>query len=180
MTFSTVESVSNWLGTKLRAVRRPTGSLSVVSAAEMRPMRESDLAVVLAIERGAYPFPWSQGIFRDCLRVGYCCWVIETTAAPQGYGIMSVGAGECHILNLCIRPQSQRQGLGRTLLSHLLGVARSHHALTAMLEVRPSNEPALRLYQDMGFNEVGVRRAYYPRAGGREDALILATELCPS
>jgi ribosomal-protein-alanine N-acetyltransferase len=143
-------------------------------------MREADIDDVLYIERGAYAFPWSEGIFRDCLRVGYSCWVLEDGGAMVGYGIMSVGAGESHILNLCIGPGEQGRGLGRYLLEHLLAVARDHHARTTMLEVRPSNAPALRLYNNMGFNEVGVRRGYYPDRHGREDALVLALELLPA
>lgn len=143
----------------------------------LRPMREADLREVLRIERSAYEFPWTLGIFRDCLRVGYCCWVLENGMEIQAYGVMSVGAGESHILNLCVRPDLQRRGLGRRMLRHLLNLARLHRAKTVLLEVRPSNKAALMLYKDMGFNEVGVRRNYYPAADGREDALILAREL---
>ena len=143
----------------------------------LRPMLDTDLWAVVDIERDAYPFPWSEGIFRDCLRVGYCCWVLEYLDVVEGYGIMSVGVGESHILNLCIRPRVQGKGLGRRLLRHLMTVARDHHAQTIMLEVRPSNPSAIRLYHGIGFNEVGVRRAYYPSRTGREDALILAMEL---
>lgn len=141
----------------------------------MRPMRDMDLAMVLEIEREAYAFPWSEGIFRDCLRAGYCCWVVEQRDHVRAYGIMQVGAGESHILNLCVRAGGRRQGLGHALLSHLLDVAREHRADTALLEVRPTNRAALGLYAAMGFNEVGIRRGYYPGRNGREDALILAT-----
>lgn len=141
----------------------------------IRPMRDVDLTMVLEIEREAYAFPWSEGIFRDCLRAGYCCWVVEQQDHVRGYGIMQVGAGESHILNLCVRASARGQGLGRALLGHLLEVAREHRADTALLEVRPTNRAALGLYAAMGFNEVGVRRGYYPGRDGREDALILAT-----
>jgi ribosomal-protein-alanine N-acetyltransferase len=137
-------------------------------------MRDMDLAMVLEIEREAYAFPWSEGIFRDCLRAGYCCWVVEQQDHVRAYGIMQVGAGESHILNLCVRASARQQGMGRALLSHLLEVAREHRADTALLEVRPTNRAALGLYAAMGFNEVGVRRGYYPGRDGREDALILA------
>lgn len=143
----------------------------------IRPMRDVDLVQVLEIEREAYAFPWSAGIFRDCLRAGYCCWVLEQQDEVRAYGIMQVGAGESHILNLCVRANGRGRGLGRALLSHLLEVAREHRADTALLEVRPTNRPALGLYLAMGFNEVGVRRGYYPGRDGREDALILATYL---
>ena len=142
---------------------------------EIRPMRDTDLTVVLDIEREAYTFPWSECIFRDCLRAGYCCWVVEHQGLVRAYGIMQVGAGESHILNLCVRTSGRGQGLGRALLGHLLDIAKEHRADTALLEVRPTNRAALGLYEAMGFNEVGVRRGYYPGRDGREDALILAT-----
>lgn len=141
---------------------------------DIRPMRDNDLSMVLEIEREAYSFPWSEGIFRDCLRAGYCCWVVEQHHYVRAYGIMQVGGGESHILNLCVRAGARGQGLGRALLVHLLEVAREHRADTALLEVRPTNRAALGLYEAMGFNEVGVRRGYYPGRDGREDALILA------
>jgi ribosomal-protein-alanine N-acetyltransferase len=143
----------------------------------LRPMDASDVEAVFAIEAEAYEFPWSRGIFLDCLRVGYCCWIGALGREVVGYGVMSVAVGESHILNLCVRPDLQRQGLGRTLLERLLGIARGHRADTAFLEVRPSNRAAICLYLAMGFNQVGVRRAYYPARGGREDALILARSL---
>lgn len=143
----------------------------------LRPMLEEDLPAVLEIEQAAYEFPWSENVFRDCLRVGYCCWVLERDAHIQAYGIMSVGVGESHILNLCVRPEAQGQGLGSTMLHYLLDLARRHRADTAFLEVRPSNGAALRLYNRAGFTEVGMRRRYYPATDGREDALILAKSL---
>lgn len=146
-------------------------------AMRLRPMREADVLAVMEIERRAYPFPWTAGIFRDCLRVGYCCWLLEQERQVEAYGVMSVGAGEAHILNLCVRPESQGQGYGRKVLTHLLNLARRHRADTVLLEVRPSNEPALRLYRSLGFNEVAIRKNYYPDRNGREDALILMCAL---
>ena len=149
-------------------LRRPT--------LRMRPMREDDLGDIHDIECSSYQFPWSPSIFRDCLRVGYCCWILQRNGQTEAYGVMSVAGGESHILNLCVRANSQGEGLGRALLEHLLEVARKHHCDTVLLEVRPSNGAALRLYEGMGFARVGLRRAYYPGRGGREDALILARQ----
>ncbi len=143
----------------------------------LRPMREADVANVLEIEVRAYEFPWTEGIFRDCLRVGYSCWVCEVDGDVIAYGVMSVAAGESHVLNLCVRPDMQGQGLGRKLMERLLGIAGERKVDTMLLEVRPSNQAARRLYESMGFNEVGLRRAYYPARKGREDALILARTL---
>jgi ribosomal-protein-alanine N-acetyltransferase len=142
-----------------------------------RPMLEDDLGRVLQIECSAYEFPWSRRIFQDCLRVGYCCWVLEQGASVAGYGIMAVASGESHVLNLCIAPEWQSSGRGRILLDFLMDVARKHKADTAFLEVRPSNRAAIQLYQGAGFDEVGMRRNYYPARGGREDAIIMARTL---
>ena len=144
---------------------------------DFRPMSEEDLEAVLHIEKSAYPFPWSRAIFQDCLRVGYCCWVMEQGEAITGYGVMSVAAGESHILNLCVQPESQGLGLGAVFLDYLLEIARKHKADTAFLEVRPSNDIARRLYQRAGFDDVGMRRNYYPAKDGREDAVIMARNL---
>lgn len=143
-----------------------------------RSMLHVDLKDVLAIEKRAYEFAWTEGIFRDCLCVGYQCRVLETSHGfIQGYGVMSAAAGEAHILNLCVRPELQGRGLSRRLLDDLLTLAAISRAQTVFLEVRPSNQRALRLYANAGFCEVGLRRGYYPAAKGREDALVLAKEL---
>jgi len=143
----------------------------------IRPLKPVDLEAVMDIESRAYDFPWTQGIFRDCLRVGYCCWCYEDDGFIEGYGVMSVAAGESHILNLTVRPESQRRGIGSKLMKHFLQLARRHDADIVMLEVRPSNASAISLYEKMGFNEIGVRRNYYPAYEGREDALLLALSL---
>ncbi|MCZ6666690.1 MAG: ribosomal protein S18-alanine N-acetyltransferase [Gammaproteobacteria bacterium] len=144
---------------------------------EIRPMGEQDIDQILAIERLSYDFPWSSGIFADCLRVGYCCWVLDTGRDLAGYGIMSVAVEESHILNVCIAPTSRRQGYARALMDHLMMTATAHGASIAYLEVRPSNEAALKLYADMGFRHVGTRRAYYPAHAGREDAHVFSISL---
>ncbi|AFL75656.1 ribosomal protein S18-alanine N-acetyltransferase [Thiocystis violascens] len=143
----------------------------------LRPMRGEDLAAVGAVERAAYAYPWSDEIFQDCLRVGYCCWVGEIARDIVAHGIMSVAVGECHIFNLCVHPRCQRQGLGRALLRHLLSLALKRKADTAFLEVRASNSGARALYVSEGFCEIGTRRKYYPAGKGREDATVLAKEL---
>jgi len=152
-------------------------AILAMQGSRIRPLAMADLDTVMDIESQAYAFPWTQGIFRDCLRVGYCCWCYENEGLIQGYGVMSVAAGESHILNLTVRPESQRQGIGGKLMKHFLQLARRHNADIAMLEVRPSNTSALRLYQKLGFNEISVRRNYYPSDNGREDALLLALSL---
>ncbi len=142
-----------------------------------RPMSEMDLEQVIAIEEAVYEFPWSAGIFQDCLNVGYCCWLMEQDGCVSGYGVMSVLADEAHILNLCIKPELQNNGLGKEMLDYLIDLAKVHHADVMFLEVRPSNRQALKIYEKSGFDEVGSRKDYYPAKFGREDALILAKQL---
>jgi [ribosomal protein S18]-alanine N-acetyltransferase len=136
-------------------------------------MHELDVPAVVAIERAAYQFPWSEGIFRDCMRVGYVCRVLDVGGDMAGYGIMSVGAGEAHILNICIRDDYRGRGFARRVLVYLLDRARASGMDEAFLEVRPSNTAAARLYYSMGFEQVGVRRGYYQASMGREDAAVL-------
>jgi ribosomal-protein-alanine N-acetyltransferase len=149
------------------------------AAVEIRPMHELDVPVIVAIERAAYQFPWSEGIFRDCLRVGYVCRVVDIGGDMAGYGIMSVGAGEAHILNVCIAELYRGRGFARKVLQYLLDRARAAGMYEAFLEVRPSNTTAAHLYQSMGFEQVGIRRGYYQATVGREDAAVLRRVLNP-
>ncbi len=146
---------------------------------QIRPMHELDVPVIVAIEKAAYQFPWSEGIFRDCLRVGYVCRVVDVGGDMAGYGIMSVGAGEAHILNVCIHGEYRGRGYARKVLEHLLDRARASGMYEAFLEVRPSNTAAAGLYRSMGFEQVGMRRGYYQATVGREDAAVLRRVLLP-
>lgn len=150
---------------------------TVPAPAALRPMREDDLVAVHALEERAYEFPWTLGIFRDCLRSDYAAWVLEEEGAVIGYVLMSVAAGEAHILNVCVAPELQGRGLGRKLVRAILHVARGRAAERVFLEVRPSNKGAIALYHDEGFNEIGRRPRYYPAKDGREDAIVMAMEI---
>jgi len=142
----------------------------------LRRMTTTDLQEVLEIERKNYQFPWGEDIFRDCFRAGYHCWVCEESEKVLGYSIISLGAGEAHILNISVDPNEQKQGIGRKMLENLIEVARGR-AESIFLEVRPSNAVAIALYENMGFNEIGIRKGYYPAENGREDAIMLALQL---
>src|SRR5256885_15069059 len=134
--------------------------LDAVPDVLIRPMAESDVSDVIAVERSSYQFPWSEGIFRDCLRVGYACRVVTLSRQLLGYGVMSVGAGEAHILNLCVGEAFRCRGVGKRLLGSLIERAAAAGMGAAFLEVRPSNTAAIRLYLSMGFEQVGSRRGY--------------------
>ena len=148
-----------------------------VAGWRLRPMAQADLPQVAALERASYAFPWNDQIFADCLRVGYHCVVVETSEGLAGYGVLSMGAGEAHVLNLCVAGPVRGRGIGRRML--LLLIERSVQAgmQDVFLEVRPSNPHAIALYQSLGFVEVGRRRGYYQAEVGREDALVLKLSL---
>lgn len=143
----------------------------------IRDMGFDDVAMVAQLERGSYAFPWSDAIFRDCLRAGYYCCVAQLDHIVMGYGIMSSGAGEAHVLNLCVAQDYRCRGIGTQLLGHMLEFARSLGVSDVFLEVRPSNTVAIRLYQSQGFSQIGVRRGYYQAQDGREDAVVLRRTL---
>jgi len=144
---------------------------------DFRPMQETDLDAVLEIERASYPYPWTRTIFMDCLHASYSCWVCGRHGLIESYAVLSMAAGESHLLNICVRKESRRQGIGEKMLTHLTAIARRHNADVIFLEVRVSNTLARKLYEFAGFNELGSRRDYYPTDGGREDALIFARTL---
>ena len=148
----------------------------------LRRMLNEDLEQVMDIEQRAYPQPWTQGIFEDCLRVGYACWVLEQEQQNEktiiGYMVLSIAVDEMHILNLCIDPNRQRQGIGRALLKDAENYGRKNNATMCFLEVRPSNKAAVNLYLSEGFNEVGFRKNDYRADNGkREDAIVMAKNL---
>ena len=144
-------------------------------------MRDADIGVVLEVEAAAYGFPWSERVFQDCIRVGYSCWLAESAQSAErevrGFAVMSMGAGEAHVLNLCVSPQWQRGGVGARLLTHLRMVARNHRIERMLLEVRPSNVAAIALYASSRFVRIGERKGYYPSPNGREDAIVMALDL---
>ena len=138
-----------------------------------RAMTAADLDSVCAIEQRIYPFPWSRGNFVDSMNSGYFCTILEDAGVIAGYGIFTAAAGESHLLNLSIDASFQRRGYGRALLLHHADLARSLGAKSLLLEVRPSNAAARALYAAEGFEQIAVRRAYYPAGDTREDALLL-------
>lgn len=140
----------------------------------IRGMNHTDLSRVVAIERENYDYPWGGAIFRDCLRVGYYCRVHTLEDHVVGYGILSVAAGEAHIMNICIAQDFHRRGYGQKMLNHLLLLAGKSNVTITYLEVRPTNKGAISLYYANGFEQIGVRKKYYAAKHGREDALVLA------
>ena len=146
-------------------------------AFSFRPMHKQDVAAIMPIERVLYTYPWTTGNFTDSLNAGYSCWICEFGSVTVGYAVLMLAVDEAHVLNIAIGQDWQRQGLGRRLMQHLIKVAREYRAQMMFLEVRPSNVSARRLYEDIGFNEIATRRAYYPAHDGREDALLMGLAL---
>ncbi len=142
--------------------------------AHIRVMVHHDITTVSDVEWRSYDFPWSHGVFRDCLLAGYHCAVVERVDQVVGYGILSVAAGEAHILNLCVDPMYRVLGYGELLLEELLRVSEREAVAEVFLEVRPSNESAISLYLKKGFRNIASRPAYYQATGGREDAAVFS------
>ncbi|NOY17203.1 MAG: ribosomal protein S18-alanine N-acetyltransferase [Gammaproteobacteria bacterium] len=148
-----------------------------VPSASIRPMQAIDLAEVLTIEQASYDFPWTEGIFRDCLKKKYPSMLFVQQKKILAYVIFHFIVDECHLLNLCIRQEDRRQGLATKMVQYLMNQARQNDMGSIFLEVRKSNAAAINLYDKLGFNEIGLRRDYYPGSSGREDALVLAREI---
>lgn len=143
----------------------------------LRPMETSDLGAVLESEFLSYAFPWTRGVFLDCLKARHECWVGCLGDDLVAHAVLSVGAGESHLLNLCVRRDVQGRGYGRVLALHMMERARERGASAMFLEVRPSNHVAGGLYESLGFQEIGIRKNYYPAQVGHEDARVLALDL---
>ena len=143
----------------------------------LRAMTHEDIAQVSDIERRSYEFPWSHGVFRDCLLAGYHCFVLESDGRVAGYAILSIAAGEAHILNLCVDPKRRQLGYGEQLLDEILSKSRGSEVKEVFLEVRPSNEIALALYRKKGFRMIASRPAYYQAREGREDAAVMSLRI---
>lgn len=142
-----------------------------------RRMREADLDAVVAIEQVVHVHPWSRGNFSDSVAAGYHCWIAHRGGTLVGYGVVTIGAGEAHLLNLSVAPDWQRRGVGTELTRFLMQLACDNGADKIYLEVRPSNSAARALYSAHGFAEIGVRRDYYPATAGRENAIVMERAL---
>jgi len=143
----------------------------------IRAMTHDDLPHVSDIERRSYEYPWSHGVFRDCLLAGYHCMVLENQGKIAGYSVLSIAAGEAHILNICVDPAHRAYGYGARLLDDILLKARGESVREVFLEVRPTNVTALALYKKRGFVQIAERPAYYQAHDGREDAAVLSRKL---
>ena len=140
-------------------------------------MQLADIDKVFHIEKLANRFPWTKGNFEDCLKSGYRTFLYSADDELIGYSVVQSVLDEVHLLNICVTPAHQGNGYGRKILSHIIDVAVEQSAVIVVLEVRASNFRAQQLYLSKGFNEMSVRRGYYPAEQGREDGVLMGLEL---
>ena len=137
---------------------------------------EGDVDELLELERRCFTHPWNETQYAVGLKLGV--FHVFGFSGPDGlaaYASFTVAAEEMELLNIAVRPESRRRGLGSRLLRIILGIAGRMGAKRAVLDVRESNSAALELYRGFGFEQVGVRRKYYPDT--EEDALTLSLAL---
>lgn len=156
------------------------------------PMTVTDLDSVLAIESVSHIHPWTRGNFSDSLAAGHWAYCVrpQLSDAVKGsyldpeilwaYCILFPAVDELHLLNITVSPKLRRLGIGVKMMNAIEGIAAQQNMPRIILEVRPSNESALKLYQRLGYEQIGVRKNYYPvdaTSGLREDALVLAKSI---
>ncbi|WP_298220635.1 ribosomal protein S18-alanine N-acetyltransferase [Halothiobacillus sp.] len=145
--------------------------------AHILSLDEEDLPAVQRIEQAAHIFPWSERVFKDCMRSGYYLDGAYDRSTLLGFSVVMPILNEWHLLNLCVDPKRQRRGVGRLLLEYMIEQAKKAEVDSLWLEVREGNAGAKQLYSAYGFEQVGLRKAYYPAKQGREDALVLTRTL---
>lgn len=144
-------------------------------SSKIRSLVKADLDRVATIANQFQNNSWSKDTFADCLKANYLGWVVtDEQEVIQGFLVILCNAQECQILNIGVAPEQQRCGYGRQLLEHLFNFLKTHPVKQILLEVRESNQAARSLYEKMGFQQVGLRKNYYPAVNGRENALVLA------
>ena len=156
------------------------------------PMQIADLDAVLEIESVSHLHPWTRGNFSDSLAAGHWAYCIR----PQidqvikgsyldpsilwAYCILFPAVDELHLLNITVSPKLRKLGLGSRMMAAIEGVAAQQNIPRIILEVRPSNIAAVTLYQKLGYEQIGIRKNYYPadlQLGLREDALVMAKSI---
>ncbi|MFL2667637.1 MAG: ribosomal protein S18-alanine N-acetyltransferase [Burkholderiales bacterium] len=143
----------------------------------IREMHQEDVDAVSGIEKTIYAFPWTAGNFTDCLTSGYRCHVLIRNDMLAAYGVQMPIMDEMHLLNLSVASEFQKLGIGKVLLNFLATDAVRHKASKMILEVRRTNLAAIFLYESSGFNQIGLRKNYYPASDCREDAIVMEMSL---
>ncbi len=150
-------------------------------ALSFAPAELDDLPAMIKNETRSYAFPWTEGVFRDCIGGPQDSWVARDARGQIiGHAFLSIAAEEAHLLNLCVTRDQQGYGYGRQFMHFLLDRLKAQGVAMLFLEVRPSNRIAIALYESMGFREIGIRKDYYPAPLGREDARVFALQFSAS
>jgi len=141
--------------------------------ASLRPLHAADLARVAEIERHTFSDPWSAAAFRDALTQPHvrALAAVDERDVVLGYALGLLAADEAEVLNIAVDPPARGKGVGAALLESMLEELRRAGARSVFLEVRRSNEAAIRLYRRSGFEILGARPDYYRQP--REDALTM-------
>lgn len=139
---------------------------------------EQDFDRLFEIEQAAHPIPWSLGTLKNNQGEKYLNLKLVDNQKIIGFAICHKVLDEATLFNIAIDPFHQKQGWGKYLLEQLINQLRQQKISTLWLEVRKSNKIAQKLYLECGFNEVDIRKNYYPtRDNSREDALVMACYL---
>lgn len=144
----------------------------------VRDMRPDDVDAVMGIERVSFPTPWSRRLFEEEFQRDFSSALVacrEPDGPVLGYAVCWTVASESHLLNIAVRPEARDRGVGRALLRECIRRGARKGARKIYLEVRPTNAPAIHLYESEGFVRVGIRRNYYTDTG--EDALLLSRRI---
>lgn len=163
----------------MNAVYKAVAASPAPSSMRFAPMQVHDLPEVIAIENDVYPHPWTRGNFLDSLYSRYEAWTVrEPSGALAGYFLLMLAIDEAHLLNISVRRDLHGHGIGRLQLDKAVALARQNRMTSVLLEVRPSNQRALAVYQQYGFAQIGKRKGYYPaEEGAREDAIVMRFSL---
>ena len=144
---------------------------------EYKYLDYSYISSLLEIEEESNPYPWTELNFKDCLEKGYYSLALEKEELFVGFAIMAISSEESHLLNIGIKKEKRRLGLGKNLLKKMIIAAEVMGSKKIILEVRVSNKSAYKLYEKLGFEEIGKRKNYYRLPEGREDAIVMAKSL---
>lgn len=142
----------------------------------IRPMAEADLPVVSRLERELFTDPWPISIFREDIASTLSHpFVLQMDNEIVGYAVLWVAADEGHLTNIAVAQKYQRKSIAKKLLSYILRLASEMGLTLIVLEVRPSNMPAISLYEKFGFERLAVRKNYYRNPV--EDCLVMRKEI---
>ena len=154
------------------------GSLSGNSMAiEIQPLCADNYHAAFAIQQQCHFNPWSEKVFADCLSEPYFAFQMLEKDVTKGYYVAMDVVGEATLMDIGVGIESRGKGLGAVLLGHFIQTCIEKGSEEIWLEVRASNHPAIRLYKNVGFELIEIRKEYYPSEQGKEDALVMKKSL---